>query len=298
MPANWVVLIFAGLVYLTGCSSLAEEFARKAAGLGLKREVVTGARFQHVLYHTTGSLSKTLHVYLDGDGIPWIAGRPTDDPTPRNPMLLELMVLDGAPAVYLGRPCYLGTNETDACSSRFWLKDRYSEDVVVSLSAVVRELLQQGGYERIAWFGHSGGGALAVLLAARFSQTRSVVTIAANLDLEAWSAYAGRHDLSGSLNPASLPPLPRSVRQRHYGGGKDRVVPPALMAKAAAHLGSELIVIEEYDHGCCWRRIWPDVLDELAEDSAQVLGPATNPPECRHCRHNSRNYGFPEQWKN
>jgi len=261
-------IVFIILFFLAGCSSLAEEFARNAAGYGFKREVLMGTRFQHVIYYNTGSVSKTLHIYLDGDGTPWIANRPSDDPTPRNPLVLELMAQDPAPAVYLGRPCYHGLNKTDACSSRLWLKDRYSGDVVASLFSVVRQLLQRGGYDRIAWFGHSGGGTLAALLAARFRQTVSIVTIAANLDLEAWAKYTGlKEPLSGSLSPAVLLPLPASVRQRHYAGGKDRIVPPALMAKAVEQLGSDLIVIETYDHVCCWQRIWPGVLAERTDTS-------------------------------
>lgn len=268
MLANRTLIILAGVCILAGCVSLAEEFASKAAILKFKREVVTGSRFQHVAYSNTGHSSKTLHIYLDGDGTPWIAGRPSDDPTPVNPMVLNLMALDTAPAVYVGRPCYHGVTAIGACSSRFWLKDRYSEEVVDSLSAVVKQLLGRGGYEKVAWFGHSGGGALAALLAARFPQTASVVTIAANLDLDAWADYTGHIDLSGSLNPTSLPPLPRSVRQRHYAGGKDKVVPPALMAKAVAHLGSGLIVFDDYDHVCCWEQMWPTVLDDLAEETS------------------------------
>jgi hypothetical protein len=259
------LIIFAGVFFIAGCTTLAEEFASKAAILNMKREVITGARFQHVIYIKTGPLSKTLHIYLDGDGIPWIVGRPSDDPTPRNPMVLQLMALDKAPAVYVGRPCYHGVKTTDVCSSRFWLEDRYSEEVVASLSTVVKKLLEQGSYEKVAWFGHSGGGALAVLLASRFPQTTSVVTVAANLDLVTWATYTSPNDLSGSLNPASLPPLSRLVRQRHYAGGKDSVVPPALMAKAASHLGSGLIVLDDYDHVCCWEQIWSAVLDKLAE---------------------------------
>jgi pimeloyl-ACP methyl ester carboxylesterase len=265
MPSNHTLIILVGIFFIAGCTSAAEEFASKAAILNMKREVVTGVRFQHVIYIKNGPLSKTLHIYLDGDGIPWIAGRPSDDPTPRNPMVLWLMALDRAPAVYVGRPCYHGVKTVVACSSRFLLKDRYSEEVVASLSTVVKKLLEQGSYEKVAWFGHSGGGALAVLLASRFPQTTSVVTVAANLDLDTWAVYTRPNDLSGSLNPASLPPLSQLVRQRHYAGGKDSVVPPALMAKAALHLGSELIVFDDYDHVCCWELIWPTVLDELAE---------------------------------
>ncbi len=104
-----------------------------------------------------------------------------------------------------------------------------------------------------------------MLLASRLPQTVSVVTVAANLDLDAWAAYTGDNNLCGSLDPASLPPLSSLIRQRHYAGGKDEIVPPALMAKAAAHLGSKLIVLDDYDHVCCWDQVWQNVLDELAE---------------------------------
>jgi hypothetical protein len=81
-----------------------------------------------------------------------------------------------------------------------------------------------------------------VLLASRFPAIASVVTIAANLDTDACAAYWGRQDLSGSLNPASCLPLSRQIQQRHYAGGKDRVVPPSLTVQAAAYLGATLIV--------------------------------------------------------
>jgi pimeloyl-ACP methyl ester carboxylesterase len=265
MPEKRVLLVVAAWLVLAGCSSPATEFARQATALGLSRSVMLGTHFQHVLYRKSGAPTKTLHVYLDGDGIPWIASRPASDPTPRNVLVLRLLALDPAPAIYLGRPCYHGATAPGSCSSRLWTRDRYADEVIASLSATVRQLMAEGGYERVAWFGHSGGGTLAVLLAARIPETVSVVTIAANLDTDAWAAYWGRQDLSGSLNPASCPPLSQQIQQRHYAGGKDRVVPPALTAQAAAHLGATLIVLEAYDHACCWERVWPAILSDLVK---------------------------------
>ncbi len=136
-PSNRTLIILIAVFCLACCTSLAEEFASKAAVLNMKREVITGSRFEHVVYTKNDYVSKTLHIYLDGDGNPWIAGRPSDDPTPRNPMVLNLMALDRAPVIYVGRPCYHGVKSIGDCSSRFWLKDRYSEDVVASLAAVI-----------------------------------------------------------------------------------------------------------------------------------------------------------------
>jgi pimeloyl-ACP methyl ester carboxylesterase len=133
--------------------------------------------------------------------------------------------------------------------------------------------MTQEGYERVAWFGHSGGGTTAVLLAERFPETVTLITIAASLDTAAWVAYARHEDLSGSLNPASSPPLSPQIQQRHYAGGKDRIVPPALTATVASRLGAPLRIIDNYDHVCCWEQLWPRILDELSDArSAPNLG--------------------------
>jgi pimeloyl-ACP methyl ester carboxylesterase len=130
--------------------------------------------------------------------------------------------------------------------------------VVASLAAAARRILQARGAERIVWLGYSGGGALAMLLAARVPETAGVVTVAANLDVDAWADRQGWDRLTGSLNPARQPPLPSPVYQRHYAGARDRVVPVAAAPPSLA-----LVVVPEYDHRCCWTSLWPAVLADL-----------------------------------
>jgi len=230
-------------------------------------EVVPGTAFSHVVFEQTRRPSRTLHVYLDGDGTPWLAWRPAMDPTPRNPLLLRLMALDPNPSVYLGRPCYHGLSETPPCPSALWTEERYSEAVVSSMAAALRRVLQAGGFERLAWFGYSGGGVIAVLLAPRFAETTDLVTIAANLDIDAWADLHGYSRLTGSLNPARQPPMPARIRQRHYVGGQDRVVPKDVVARGPIDPDT-LVVIPSYDHTCCWETIWPAVLAEVGPASA------------------------------
>lgn len=246
------------------CSSPAETFDHTAGLLGLRREIVSGAGFRHVLYWRDVKANRTLHVYLGGDGTPAIAGQPAGDPTPRNPLTLHLLALDPGPAVFIGRPCYHGLADDPGCSPALWTEARYSEDIVVSLAAVVRTLMVEGGYERIGLFGHSGGGTLAMLLAERMPETTAVITIAANLDIDAWADHHGYSRLAASLNPAVRPSLPASIMQHHFAGADDRIVPPALVQSAAAKLGAETITIEGFDHVCCWEAIWPRILAEVA----------------------------------
>ena len=262
-----ICVLSLGLV-LHGCVSPATEFDNKAVLMGLERHAVLGKPFKHIVYRKPGRQTDTLHVYLGSDGTPWLNGWPAVDPTPRTPLALRLLALDPEPAVYVGRPCYHGATSVGPCSSRLWTTARYSEEVLLSLATAVRTLMEEQDARKVAWFGYSGGGTLAVLLASHFPETVSVTTVAASLDTSAWAVYLWGGDLAGSLNPAFGPPLPRHVRQRHYAGGKDRVVPPRVSAHAAGHLGDGLRVIADYDHVCCWERLWPEILRELATDPA------------------------------
>jgi pimeloyl-ACP methyl ester carboxylesterase len=258
-------LAILALALLGGCATPAERFTATAGAMGFERQVVTGAGFRHVLFwKNRGRAGAVLHVYIDGDGTPDIGGYPAADPTSRNPHMLRLLDLDPGPAVLLGRPCYYGLAADAGCRPPLWMDERYSEAVVASMAAALREILAQGSYRRIAWFGHSGGGSLAVLLAARVPETAAVVTAAANLDIDAWAATRGARPLVGSLNPARQPALSADVVQRYYAGGRDEVVPPEVTRKGLGP-GVPLTVIPEYDHRCCWEKLWPDLLADLAK---------------------------------
>jgi hypothetical protein len=255
---------------ITGaCSSPAREFSRYAQTLGMREDVVDGTAFQHVVFTRIGRSSRTLHVYLDGDGMPWRPWGPSADPTPRNPLVLRLMALDPVSTLYLGRPCYHGSSRTPPCANPLWTGDRYSEAVVSSMTAALRRMLSGTEFDRLVWFGYSGGGTLAMLLAPRFGATTDVITIAANLDIDAWTDLHGYSRLAGSSNPARQPPLPARIRQRHYVGGKDTVVPRHVVARGLIDRGP-LIVIPDYDHTCCWETMWAGLVDEI--DRGQPSG--------------------------
>jgi pimeloyl-ACP methyl ester carboxylesterase len=226
-------------------------------------EVVPGTTFQHVVFRRDGRPARVLHAYLGGDGTPWAGDRPAADPTPRDPLLLRLMALDSAPTVYLGRPCYHGRAGAPPCSAALWTSARYSEPVVASMAMALRRMVAAAPVDRLVLIGYSGGGTLAVLLAPRFKETTDVVTIAANLDIDAWADLHGYLRLAGSVNPAAEPRLPEGIHQQHYVGGRDRVVPKEIVARGPID-PSALIVIPSYDHVCCWEAIWPAVLAGLA----------------------------------
>jgi pimeloyl-ACP methyl ester carboxylesterase len=225
--------------------------------------VVRGDPFALLVLGRPRPTTRRLHVYLEGDGSPWLGGLPTLDPTPRKPMAVALMARDPTPSVYLGRPCYHRTpREVAACDPALWTSDRYSETVVASMAAAMKQIVAAEAVEEIVWFGYSGGGSLAVLLAPRLPQTLAVITIAANLDIDAWADLHGDARLTGSLNAARQPPLPDRIVQIHYAGGRDRLVPVDIVRRGVR--GTARLVVEpQFDHVCCWALAWPRILSAV-----------------------------------
>ncbi|MCB1907480.1 MAG: alpha/beta hydrolase [Rhodocyclaceae bacterium] len=228
---------------------------------GLDRFLLEGRGFQHLAYRRN-TADHQLHVYLEGDGLAWLRPQlPSADPTPYRPLMFDAMLVDRGTTLYLGRPCQFVGLERAACTPLAWTHGRYSPAVVNSLATALQSHLAHFPATSLVFFGHSGGGTLATLLAARFPQTAAVVTVAANLDVDAWTARHAYSKLAGSLDPARQPPLAPSVRQWHLAGREDREVPPVLARRyLAANAGAWFSVIDGFDHSCCWLGLWPGVL--------------------------------------
>jgi pimeloyl-ACP methyl ester carboxylesterase len=260
---GWAALLL--LALLAGCASPAERIDASAAALGWSRSVDAGIGYAHVVYRNQSQAGGTLHVYIDNDGTPW-AGRyaVAPDPTPERALMLELMALDPAPSLYLGRPCYLGLAAAAPCTPLDWTHGRYAAGVVDSMAAALRRTVAAAPQRRIVLFGHSGGGTLAALLAARLPETVGVVTLGANLDIDAWARLHGYTPLRDSVNPMAQAPLPPGIIQKHYVGSADRNVPPALLrAYRDRHPGAVVTEVPGVDHDCCWRGAWPGILQDL-----------------------------------
>jgi len=251
---------------LTACATPSRVADEEAARLGFERRVVRGLHFDHVVYlGASARLEPAVHVYIGGDGAPLRAMRyRPPDPTPSDPLMLRLMGLDTAPSIYLGRPGHHGV----ASEPLFWTQGRYAPEVVESLVTTLEVVLGAGSHE-LALIGHSGGGALAVLMAERLPEVRAVVTLAGNLDTEKWTRYHEDAPLTGSLDPADRPPLPPGLVQIHAVGGRDRSIPPHLTEEAISRQpGARRRLFPRFDHTCCWESVWPVLLAELERELA------------------------------
>jgi pimeloyl-ACP methyl ester carboxylesterase len=268
-----------GIALVAGCQSPTARNDRLAEAQGATRTVLAGAPFRHVLYHQPLHAPARIHVYIDGDGTPWIGGRePAADPTPRRPLALSLMAQDPSPTVYLGRPCYHGLARDEGCNARWWTFERYGPDVVASMAAALARLLEPYPDAGVALIGYSGGGVLALLVAERMTRVDTVVTVASNLDIAAWTAAHGYLPLSGSVNPALLDEWRSDLRQIHLAGGRDRVVPLHVTRSFTDRVnGAELHLFEHFGHVCCWADEWPAVLQSIYADAADRVTRARGP---------------------
>jgi dienelactone hydrolase len=276
MPPNLRLLLFsAAALLLGGCATPSEHADRLAARGGFTRVLIEGSGFDHVAYERFAP-SGPLFVFIEGDGVPWVAdGRQiAEDPTPREPLALELAAsTKSAPVMYLGRPCYFGLARSSACRPSDWTAARYSPRVIKSLATAVNRVASAHEFSGVVLVGYSGGGTLAVLMAPGVEKLHAVITVAANLDVAAWTRYHGYLPLSGSLDPADGSPLAANLIQIHLAGGADQNVPPALMQRyLAAHPAAQVWTFAGFDHACCWQRAWPLLLPRLLERVGNPAG--------------------------
>ncbi len=223
-----------------------------------------GAPYKHWVVERIASDSKKkrLFVYLEGDGRPYVFNRYiASDPTPRYPLALHLM-LKGAKhdALYIARPCY--HQLSDGCTAWFWTQGRYSDKVITSMITVLKNFLSKHTYEEVVLIGYSGGGVIATFMALQIPEVTSLVTIAANLDIHAWTHFHGYDALTDSNNAIEvLEALPQK-NIIHFVGKKDNNVPFYLNEKSIVSAGHRVHIEASFDHRCCWLKAWPRLLKQ------------------------------------
>lgn len=263
------------LVLLGSCTGPGQDADAIARRSGLAALTVEGDGFRHKVFlnRRAGAPGEALDVYVEGDGVPWRRpDRVADDPTPHHALALELMAADPGVAAYLGRPCYFGMAPDPGCTPALWTGARYGPAVLRSMAAALERLRLGTGAGHVRLIGYSGGGVLAVLLAARVPEAVGVITLSADLDTAAWAAWHGFSPLDGSANPADEPPLPAGLAQLYLFAGADPIVPPATAGRylARAPAGSALLW-PAFGHVCCWVERWPAIIAAVR---------AGRPPDC------------------
>lgn len=251
-------LLAALLALLAGCSLPLEHLTEEAQLTSREVRVLPTTPFPLQAVLPRRIEGDSLRIYIEGDGYAWAT--PTErslDPTPRDLLVARLATLDPRGAVYLARPCQFV--EHADCTPEVWTDQRFSRAVVNSLHAALDQLKQRYGVRRVELVGYSGGGALALLLAAERSDIDGVQTLAGNLDPGAWIEYHRLTPLTGSLDPLAYRERLRQVPQRHLAGQRDKVVPPQLAHHYASRVAPARcleIHLVDASHSDDWESAW------------------------------------------
>ena len=205
------------------------------------------------------------YIYLEGDGRPWKRGYiQSSNPTSRQKLTLKLMMATPQDSVYLERPCYGFAPVPPApCEPYWWTSARYNQQVAEALNNALDQIQQQHGHKPLVLIGHSGGGTLAMLIAQKRNDIAGIVTLAGNIDPDAWTEYHNFLPLEESSNPSRQLPLPSTVFRWHYAGESDRNIPPALIKQALSNDPLAELNLIDSDHNCCWLKHWPQITERL-----------------------------------
>ncbi len=279
MSKNFLPLILILFIFC-GCDSQRLKMTQTAdqitAPKGFTRKLVKGGSFNLTTYQKITNPKDKFVIYIEGDGAVYFRNSKlsSSHPTPVSLMFLDLALLDNRPnVVYLARPCqYTPIELNPKCSisdnkenQQYWGSKRFSEEVIVSLNEAVNKITNGSRFDLV---GFSGGGAVAVLIAARNKNVDSILTIAANLDVSKFAEY---HDkpyrpvdkMKNSLNPIDYTEKVKDIPQLHLSGGKD-IRLPEFIAKnfvSKIHTGcAKHKVIPKVEHAIGWNKHWRDIL--------------------------------------
>lgn len=255
------------LFILSGCtttlSTKIEQADLVASTAGFQKKLVKGGDFVITTYQRISDSNKPYVFYIEGDGS-IVSGRSiSDNPTPYNVMLLELATMDNrSNVVYVARPCQFTPMELNPqCMQDYWVDKRFAEEVVESINSVISTISKN---QPISLVGFSGGGGIAVLVAARNNHVKDMITIAGNLDIKNFSKYHEIYALKESLNPIDYAKQIRYIPQLHISGSEDKIVPGHIVAdiyiKVSASDCVKGKVFSGITHTKGWKDVWKDVL--------------------------------------
>lgn len=231
-----------------------------------QKKLLKAGKFTLTTYQKITDPQAPYVFYIEGDGYAFESYGVSDNPTPLHPKIIKLAAIDGRPnVVYIARPCqYTPVNLNPICSNTvYWTDKRMSKEVVDSVNDAINIINNGLPFSII---GFSGGGGVAVLIAAYNKHVRDIITVAGNVDTMAFhEAHISKQPiLKGSLNPINYADKLGSIPQLHLSGSKDAIVPPIIAQKYVKASNSKCVVqkvFPDVEHWKGWEQIWPEVLN-------------------------------------
>lgn len=250
----WLALCFMSI----GCSTESVsrlQSARQVVQLTQFKEEIDQQSLPVKVWSQISDPHQSVHVYIEGDGHAWNqGGRPSLDPTPRNPVALQLATADSHPnIIYLARPCQFVPLPQRSCHYSLWTEERFSPRVVARLLAVLGRRITED--QPVLLIGFSGGANIAIQMAAKLNAVEGIVTVAGNLDDRIFAAYHRLPVPQYGENRELLTGL-SIVPQLHLSGRLDQIIPPQLTAQMLKEVQSSACVATQVQSGATHRGPW------------------------------------------
>jgi len=266
MVVKKIIWLLSVIVLLSGCSSRFSNESRLStatqlalAGGFVEYKIQTDS-FLLTTYQRITTAKTPLVVYIEGDGLAWVTRHQlSSDPTPINPVALKLAAVDMADNVlYIARPCqYIWPEQDPLCNREYWSTKRSSEEVVVAINSVISLVKQRTGMESVRLIGYSGGAAIAVLIAARREDIKSLLTVAGNLNYRLFTSIHKLTPMTKSLDPIVVSKKISQIPQMHFVGEKDRVIPEQI----ARSFSNRVRLVKGVTHSEGWILHWRELLE-------------------------------------
>jgi dienelactone hydrolase len=238
------LLCYTFALFLVGCSGNPPPPQHVDNLPGFNKILVKGGDFWITTYQHITDRDRPYVFYLEGDGN--ISNHSTN-PTPRQKMLTSLVALDQRPnVIYVARPCQF-------------------TEIITALNEVITNIHNSSSSKsgKFSLVGYSGGGGIAVLIAARNPQVKDIITIAGNLDHIAFNQYNHSMPMRDSLNPIDYARDIRNIPQLHLSGEKDVKVPTFIGGRYRQISLSPCVkhqIIPSASHSTGWDQVWPEIL--------------------------------------
>lgn len=198
-------------------------------------------------------------IYIEGDGNAFNAsGYPSQDPTPRGTLVRSLAFQDpSSNVIYLARPCQF--IKSAVCAKRHWTTARFAPEIITAEYDAVKQIAET---HPVILIGFSGGAQIAGLIASAKPDlnVKKIITIAGNLNHEAWTKYHKLPPLNESLSLNDYRAKFQKIPQTHYAGEKDEVILPFLIKEFADP--KDVIIVKGATHKKGWESIEQKIWQE------------------------------------
>lgn len=243
---------------LTACASSYNSAPILPQNAAWQRSEITVDGAPIVILKQQGVVGQGVHLYIEGDGSAFTPrGQPSHNPTPRNPVALQLMQADTTSATlyYIGRPCQWVTLPHPRCTPARWTTQRFTPALRDAYIKVAQDLAGDTPTEVI---GYSGGAWFAAQIAPHLANPIGIRAVAGNLNPNLINQHhrVPRMEVAAEASPSNIPIL-------YYAGGADKVIPPKLVPDMLKpYPCAKVLEIPNTTHTTGWVDNWPTMLQK------------------------------------